>query len=121
MKTIRSIEDLLAAYANGTRRFVDGEFDAFSFQGLSLPGIIFEGCFAGCDFKKANLERAQFIRCNIKTADFAGANLRHAIITGCFVESMRMKGAQAKHLVFEENYYMGHTMGQEDLRWFLEN
>ena len=115
MHTLNSTKELLEAYQEGQRYFKNWEFpDEGSVQGMDLRGAIFEGCFLCLDFKKTNLENAQLIGCNIKTADFSNANLANAVIRDCCVEGTIYKGAIVTNLTFEHNSYFGITLSQED-------
>ena len=118
MKNMKSVEELLAAYANDQRHFIDLDLGMLSFRAMNLSGIIFQECFLLCDFSAANLEGARFERCNIKTVSFREANLTDATITKCAVEGIDLTGASIENLKFDGNYCMGSIMSQSDLEGF---
>ena len=72
MNDISSTQDLLTAYAEGERHFIDIDIQG-SLKGASLSGVTFQTCFLLCDFDEANLEGARFENSNIKTLTFADA------------------------------------------------
>ena len=49
IKNLKSIEQLLSAYANGERHFFDCDIDG-SLKATNLKGVIFQECFFLCDF-----------------------------------------------------------------------
>ena len=111
----RTIEEFIAAYKNGQRHFVDWDFDeGGSLQGMNLREVCFESCFLFLDFSNAVLTNSAFVQCNIKTADFSGANLKDATIKNCSVESTLFTGANTENLTFEDNYFYGATISQDD-------
>ena len=121
MQNIKSIQDLLHAYEKGERYFTDLSFEnCESFEGLNLSGSTFEKSWFCVYFTNTNLSNCKFISCNIKTSDFRGANLTNALITECSVESTRYKGSAMSGFIFENNYCMGNTVGQEFIVEMLE-
>ena len=114
MNDISSTQDLLTAYAEGERHFIDIDIEG-SLKGADLSGIIFQKCFLLCDFDGANLEGARFENSNIKTCTFRKANLKNAVITKCAVECIDCVGANIESVLFEGNYYMGSVMEEDDL------
>jgi uncharacterized protein YjbI with pentapeptide repeats len=121
MQNIKSIQDLLDAYEKGERHFTDLCFEnGESFEGLNLSGSTFEKSWFCAYFTNTNLSNCKFIDCNIKTTDFRGANLTNALIMQCSVESTRYKGSKMDGFIFENNYFMGNTVGQEFIISMLE-
>ena len=111
----KTIEELLNAYGNGQRQFIDWDFaEDGSVAGKNLSNVEFRNCFLFQDFRDANLSGAKFIRCNIKMTDFRGANLTQAVIKNCAVESAIFKGAITKELTFEENFCYGSVTQPSD-------
>lgn len=109
------IKDFFEAFENGQRHFVNLNFEFGSgFANRNFTDIIFENCFLYLDFRNSNLTNAEFILCNIKEIDLRGANLTNALMTKCSVESAMFKGAITTNFRFNENYYFGHTLYQND-------
>ncbi len=118
----KTIEQLLAAYKAGQRKFDNWDFrEDGSTRGMNLTGIEFTNCFLYLDFRDSNLSNSKFIGCNIKTADFRGANLKNALITNCSVESTMFKGANIENFRFEDNYSYGATVGPDDFEELFRN
>ena len=117
MEDIKTTEDLLSAYSDGERHFIDIDIEG-SLEGADLSGIIFQKCFLLCDFEGANLEGARFENSNIKTCTFRKANLKNAVITKCAVECIDCVGANIENTIFDGNYYMGSVMEQDDILGF---
>lgn len=117
MEDIKTTEDLLSAYSDGERHFIDIDIEG-SLEGANLSGITFQKCFLLCDFQGANLEDARFENSNIKTCSFRNANLKNAVIIKCAVEDRDCVGANIENVLFEGNYYMGSIMEQDDLLGF---
>lgn len=85
MNDISSTQDLLTAYAEGERHFIDIDIEG-SLKGTSLSGITFQK-----------------------------ANLKNAVITKCAVECIDCVGANIESVLLEGNYYMGSVMEEDDL------
>ena len=85
MNDISSTQDLLTAYAEGERHFIDIDIEG-SLKGASLSGITFQK-----------------------------ANLKNVVITKCAVECIDCVGANIESVLFEGNYYMGSVMQEDDL------
>ena len=117
MEEINSPHDLLSAYSDGERHFIDIDIEG-SLEGANLSGITFQKCFLLCDFQGANLAGARFENSNIKSCSFRNANLKNAIIIKCAVEAIDCVGANIENVLFEGNYYMGLIMEQNDLLGF---
>jgi len=117
MKKVKSIKQLLSLYANGERHFIDCDLDG-DLRAANLEGVTFTTSFLLCEFHGANLKGARFESCNLKTCSFQGANLTDAVITKCSVEGISFIDAQVKTLKFDDNYYMGSRMNQNDLKGF---
>jgi uncharacterized protein YjbI with pentapeptide repeats len=121
MQNIKSIQHLLDAYEKDERHFMDLSFEnGESFEGLNLSGSTFEKSWFSAYFTNTNLSNCKFIGCNIKTSDFRGADLTNASFTECNVESTRYKGSKTSGLTFENNYFMGNTVGQDFIVNMLE-
>jgi uncharacterized protein YjbI with pentapeptide repeats len=121
MQHIKSIQDLLDAYEKGERYFTSLSFEnGESFEGLNLSGSTFEQSWFGAYFTNTNLSNCKFIGCNIKTSDFRGADLTDALFTECNVEATRYKGSKMDGFIFENNYFMSNTVGQEFIVDMLE-
>ena len=117
IKNLKSIEQLLSAYANGERHFFDCDIDG-SLKATNLKGVIFQECFFLCDFHGANLKGARFEKCNLKTCSFREANLTDAVISECAAEFIDFVNADVEKLKFHNNYSMGCILNQSDLESF---
>jgi len=116
-----TVEELLEAYKNRQREFTNLSFPQDgSAEGHDLRGIVFKNSFLFSNFQNANLQGAKFIACNIKGVDFSGANFENGIIKNCSVEAMSLTDAKIDGLKFEENYFHGNAMTQDDLDWFTK-
>jgi uncharacterized protein YjbI with pentapeptide repeats len=122
-ENIKTIQDFLNAYKSGQRYFNDLELDEEKggVGGEILHDAVFENCFMFLDFNGADLANAKFLSCNIKTADFRNANLTNAMIKNCLVESTMFKGAKVDGFIFEENYFHGNPLGQEDFEKYFKD
>ena len=117
MNEIKSIHDLLSAYADGDRHFINLDIEG-SLKGADLSRITFQKCFLLCDFQGTNFEGARFENSNIKTCSFRGVNLKNAVFIKCAVEGIDCVGANIENILFEGNYYMGSVMEQDDILGF---
>lgn len=119
---LKSIKELLSAYARGQRKFDNWDFhENISAQGIDLTGAVFKNCFLFTDFRNTNLTRVQFINCNLKTANFKGANLESALIKNCSVESTIFTGAKTQNFRFENNYCYGAIVDLKDFDEVFKN
>jgi uncharacterized protein YjbI with pentapeptide repeats len=110
-----TVTEFFAAVEKGQRHFVGLYFEyEDGFSNKDFSNVTFEGCFLYLDFRNSNLSNSKFIECNIKEIDLRGADLTNSFMTKCLVESAMFKGANVKNFKFEENYYFGLTLGQDD-------
>jgi uncharacterized protein YjbI with pentapeptide repeats len=117
-----TVAEFFDAFEKGQRHFIGLDFeyeDGFSSKDFS--NVTFEKCFLYVDFRNSNLSNSKFIECNIKEIDLRGADLTNSLMTKCLVESAMFKGARVMNFKFEENYYYGLTLGQDDFDTKLIN
>lgn len=110
---MKTAEEIIEAYKNGQRYFVDVEMENENFDGQNLEGIIFENCFLYSSFRKANLKNAKFINGNVKTCDFTGANLTNAHFENVSVEGVLFNGAKKDGVYFDNNWCYGNRVTQK--------
>ncbi len=122
-RKINSITQLLEAYKEGQRLFLELEFENDeSLIGQNLSGSIFKNCWFIVDFSNSNLEDCIFIDSNLKVSDFRNSNLKNAKVERCLIESTRWQGANIENFEFKNNYHYGATVGQEDFfKFFINN
>lgn len=103
------------AHSEGQKHFKDLDFEYLEgFRNRDFSECIFEGCFLYLDFDGSNFTGAQFVQCNLKEIKLVNCNLTNAIMKNCLVESADFTGAVTTGFRFEENYYYGLTLGQDD-------
>lgn len=114
--------DFFEAYSGGKRHFtgLEIEYEA-DFQNRDFSGCIFEQCFLFADFEGSNFTNAQFIQCNTKEIRLVNCDLTNALMKNCLVECAEFSGAITDGFRFEENYYFGLTLGQEDFERLINN
>ena len=119
--TDMTVAELLQAYERGQREFNNLSFpENETVQGQDLSGIVFKNSFLFQNFQNTNLADAKFIACNIKGVDFSGANFERGLIKNCAVEGLSLIDANIEGLNFEENYFHGNELTQDDLDWFTK-
>ena len=111
---MNTAQEIIDAYNNGQRYFVDIEMEDENFDGQNLEGIIFEKCFLYSSFQRANLKNSKFINGNIKTCDFTEADLTNSHFENVLVECTIFNEAKTDGIYFNNNWYYGNQLTQSD-------
>lgn len=107
---------LLTAYSQGQRDFVDADLSNLVLRNRDLSGSNFANAkLENVDFKDAILASCNFGRANLQQANLAGANLTAAYLVKANLSNANLKGATLREASLSQTNLQGADLSGADL------
>jgi uncharacterized protein YjbI with pentapeptide repeats len=103
----------LAGYNFSNGKFVGSEFDTVSFESANLRNIDAKRTvFEHCNFKQADLTRANFFNAQCTYCDFSSARLHDAFLVRTLFRHCKMDGADFRSAEFGETDFINISLSR---------
>jgi hypothetical protein len=105
----------LAGYNFSNGKFVGSEFDTVSFESANLRNIDAKRTvFEHCNFKQADLTRANFFNAQCTYCDFSSARLHDAFLVRTLFRHCKMDGADFRSAEFGETDFINISLSRAE-------